>query len=382
MGMTNMTLADSSTDSSSRGADALVTIPSSWYLDPAHLHREQDSIFRRTWHWVGRTDQVSNPGDYLTCDVAGEPVIVARGEDGRLRAFSNVCLHRAGPVARNDGNTRLFRCSYHGWNYGLDGCVRATPGYDGLRGEDGCLPQMRVQTWDPFVFVNLDPNAPPLLESLGELRDRFSAYGLADLTFRQEVVLEADCNWKVVEENARECYHCPLVHPSFTAAYDVQNAVTENFDVGSLLRIEQRESSLAGKSRELLVELTRDIAEFRRQSPALPGLEGEETTRLYFVYPFPGFMFTLAPEHMSASRILPVGVDRVRWVRQFFFEPGTPQEIVDRNVEFRTLNMREDLSICEAVQRGLRSQFYGSHRYSPKEPAVYHFHAVLRRMLQ
>ena len=377
-----MTDAEPSTESRSRDADTLVPVPSSWYLDPAHLMREQDEVFRRTWHWVGRADQLSNPGDYLTCDVAGEPVIVARGDDGRLRAFSNVCLHRAGPVARDQGNTRLFRCSYHGWNYGLDGCVRATPGYDGLTGEDGCLPQMRVETWDPFVFVNLDPNARPLPETLGELSDRFGAYGLADLTFRQEVVLEADCNWKVVEENARECYHCPLVHPSFTAAYDVQNAVTETFDVGSLLRVEQRESSLAGKSRESLVELTRDIAEFRRQSPPLPGLEGEETTRLYFVYPFPGFMFTLAPEHMSASRIMPVGVDRVRWVRQFFFEPGTPQEIVDRNVEFRTLNMREDLSICEAVQRGLRSRFYGSYRYSPKEPAVYHFHAVLRRMLQ
>ena len=377
-----MKAAEPSGASRSREADTLVSIPSSWYLDPAHLIREQDGIFRRTWHWVGRADELSNAGDYLTCDVAGEPVIVARGEDGRLRAFSNVCLHRAGPVARDQGNTRLFRCSYHGWNYGLDGRVRATPGYDGLRGEDGCLPQLRVETWDPFVFVNLDPDAQSLLDTLGELRDRFGAYGLPDLTFRREVVLEADCNWKVVEENARECYHCPLVHPSFTAAYDVQNAVTETFDVGSLLRIEQRERSLAGKGRESLVELTRDIAEFRRQSPALPGLEGEETTRLYFVYPFPGFMFTLAPEHMSASRIVPVGVDRVRWVRQFFFESGTPQAIVDRNVEFRTLNMREDLSICEAVQRGLRSRFYGSHRYSPKEPAVYHFHAVVTRMLQ
>ena len=172
------------------------------------------------------------------------------------------------------------------------------------------------------------------------------------------------------------------MHPSFTAAYDVQNAVTETFDVGSLLRVEQRERSLAGKSQESLVELTRDIAEFRRQSPALPGLEGIETTRLYFVYPFPGFMFTLAPEHMSASRILPDGVDRVRWVRDFFFESGTAQEIVDGNVEFRTRNMQEDLRICEAVQRGLRSQFRGPFRYSPREPGVYHFHTVLSRMLQ
>ena len=380
--MTKMTVANSPTDTSSLGADGLVTVPSSWYLDPAHLTRERESIFRRTWQWVGRTDQVTNPGDYFTCDVAGEPVIVARGHDGRLGAFSNVCLHRAGPVAQGEGNTKLFRCSYHGWNYGLDGCIRATPGYEGLRGEDGCLPQMRVETWDPFVFVNLDPDAESLSETLGELRDRFSAYGLGDLSFRRQVVLEADCNWKVIEENARECYHCPLVHPSFTAAYDVQNAVTETFDVGSLMSVEQRDGSLAGKSQESLVEITRDIAEFRRQSPALPGLDGKETTRIYFVYPFPSFMFTLAPDHMSASRIIPDGVERVRWVREFFFESGTAQEIVDKNVEFRTRNMKEDLTICEAVQRGVRSQFHDSHRYSPQEPGVYHFHTVLRRMLK
>ena len=377
-----MALTGTPTDLGSLPTSQAMRIPPSWYVDPAQFERERELVFRRTWQWVGRVDQVAEPGGYFTCEVDGEPVVVVKGEDGELRAYSNVCLHRAGPVARGEGNAKHFRCSYHGWSYGLDGCLLATPHFERLEGEDGCLPRIRVETWDPFVFVNLDPEARPLSETLGDLQQRFSAYRLADLKFRRQVVLEAACNWKVLEENARECYHCPNVHPSFTAAYEVEKAVTETRDFCSILSIEQRSSTRPTKRQESLVRLAKNIAEFRRGSPARTGLKGKEATRLYFIFPFPNFFLTLAPDHFSASRIISDGVERIRQVRDFFFEPGEAQEIVDQNVEFRAHNMKEDLAICEAVQRGLHSRYYKPGRYSSQEPAVYHFHTVLRRMLQ
>src|SRR5690348_5458166 len=92
------------------------TVPASWYLDPHVLELEQEHIFRRTWQWVGRTDQLAVPGAYFTCEVAGEPIIVVRGEDGvRIHAVSNVCRHKAGAVAQGSGVVKRFRCSYHAW---------------------------------------------------------------------------------------------------------------------------------------------------------------------------------------------------------------------------------------------------------------------------
>lgn len=362
--------------------DGTTKPPPNWYVDPMHMAREQEKIFQNLWHWVGRVDQLVQVGDYITCEVVQEPIVVVKGKDGELRAFSNVCLHRAGPVARDNGNAKHFRCFYHGWTYDLAGQLQATPQYERQETDNSCLPQMRVETWGPFVFVNLDPDSASLSDSLGDLQNRFAEYRLEDLSFRRRVVLEGDCNWKVLEENARECYHCFRVHPYFTAAYEVENAITETFDLGSFLFVEQRNNTLPVKSDESAVSLTRDIAEFRRRSPARRGLQGQNATGLYFVFPFPNFYFTLSPDHMSATRIVPVDAERIRLVRDFFFEPDETRDIVDDNIEFRIQNMKEDLGICESVQRGLHSRFHNPGRYAPKELAVHHFHSLLRRMLQ
>jgi choline monooxygenase len=337
-------------------------------------------IFQNLWHWVGRVDQLSQVGDYITCGVAQKPIVVVRSGDGELRKFSNACLHRAGPAARNNGNAKYFRCFYHGWTYDLAGQLRATPQYERQPQDDSFLPQMGVETWGPFVVINPDPNSVSPSDSLGDLRDRFVEYRLEDVSFRRRVVLEADCNWKVLEENARECYHCFRVHPYFTVANEVENAITERFDLGPFLFVDQRNKTFLTKTEESAVSLTRDMAAFRRSSPARRGLQGQEATGLYFVFPFANFYLTLARDHMSARRMVPVDVEPTRSERDFFFEPDEAQEIVDDNIEFGIQNMKADLEICESVQKGLHSRFHNPGCYAPKELAVHHFHGLLRRM--
>ena len=108
------------------------TPPASWYTDARVLEEERLRVFGRTWQLAGRAEQVSEPGQFFTASVGGEPVVVVRDAGGRLRAFSNVCRHRAGPVAAGEGRCKSFRCGYHGWTYGLDGRLLGAREFEGV----------------------------------------------------------------------------------------------------------------------------------------------------------------------------------------------------------------------------------------------------------
>ena len=151
------------------------SVPAPFYIDPSVLGLEQERIFGKTWQVVGHCHQVANPGDFFTTELLGEPLLLARGAAGELRGFYNVCRHRAGPPAEGSGSRKLFRCGYHGWTYALDGCLISAPefeGQPGFRPEQFSLMPVRAEEWFNLIFVNLDPQAQPLLQSLGELPEQ------------------------------------------------------------------------------------------------------------------------------------------------------------------------------------------------------------------
>src|SRR5262249_42254323 len=139
------------------------TIPSAWYHDLVVHERERRVLFGNTWQAVGRIDQVAVPGAFFTAEVAGEPILVVRDEAGTLRAFFNVCRHRAARVvAEEQAHAKKLRCRYHGWTYDLAGKLRGTPEFDGVADfcrEDNGLIEIAVDTWGPLVWVHL--GAPP-----------------------------------------------------------------------------------------------------------------------------------------------------------------------------------------------------------------------------
>src|SRR5258708_2118602 len=178
------------------------TIPARWYTDPAFLKLEQERIFARTWQPAGYISSVANPGDYFACEIQGEPIVVARAKDGILRAFSNVCRHRASLIAEGSGSAGVLRCPYHAWTYELNGKLLATPEFEGVENWERshiCLPQYRVETWGPFVFVNQYPNALPLAEVWGEIPRQAAEFGCSieqlRLSERRDYIV--NCNWKV-----------------------------------------------------------------------------------------------------------------------------------------------------------------------------------------
>ncbi len=148
------------------------SLPARFYIDPGVFAEEKERIFRRTWQVVGHRNQVAQPGDYFTVDLLGEPLLLVRGAKGELRGFYNVCRHRAGPPAEGCGSRKLFRCGYHGWTYDLEGKLISAPEFEGVQDfdpSDFTLAPVRAEEWFNLIFVNLDPNARPLSESLGEL---------------------------------------------------------------------------------------------------------------------------------------------------------------------------------------------------------------------
>ena len=158
------------------------TLPAHIYWDTNILLVEKEKIFSLTWQVVGHGIQVANPGDYFTTDLLGKPLLFVRGSDGNLRGFYNVCRHRAGPPAEGCGSRKLFRCGYHGWTYRLDGALISPTemeGVDGFSPEEFALKRVRTEEWFNLVFVNLDANAPPLPESLGELPQQAEKFPFA-----------------------------------------------------------------------------------------------------------------------------------------------------------------------------------------------------------
>src|SRR5208283_2975381 len=188
------------------------TIPARWYTDPAFLEAEQARVFGRTWQPVGRASDVSKPGSFTAGDIAGEPIVVVRDSGGHLRAFSNVCRHRGSTLVDGAGHASVIKCPYHGWTYSLDGRLFGQPEFDGVENWNRtkiCLPEFRVETWGPFVFVNQDRLAPPLEQMLETIPQEAAGIGcdLDKVQFRCRRDYILNCNWKVYIDNYLEGYH-------------------------------------------------------------------------------------------------------------------------------------------------------------------------------
>ncbi len=338
------------------------TLPSRLYTDPEVFAVEKERIFARTWQVAGHRDQVANPGDYFTTELTGEPLLLARGADARLRGFYNVCRHRAGPPAEGCGSRQLFRCGYHGWTYALDGSlISATEidGVEGFRREDFALAPVRTEQWFNLVFVNLDPDARPLGESLGELPAQAARFPFAGMKLFERRTYDMKCNWKTYVDNYLEGYHLPSVHPGLNSELDYNAYVVEPY--------------------------ARHVRQF---SPIRGAQPGDATPRRYqeawedlttdYFWIFPNWMLNCYPDNVSLNIVLPLEPERSLAVFEWYLPEKDRTAPADKaSVEFSHQIQIEDMAICEAVQKNLRSRSYSRGRYSAKqEKGVHAFHRM------
>ncbi|HUP46195.1 MAG TPA: SRPBCC family protein, partial [Thermoanaerobaculia bacterium] len=303
---------------------------------------------------------VRENGQFFTAVVANEPLLVIRGGDGMLRALSNVCRHRAGPVAKGEGKRPVLQCGYHGWTYSTEGRLLRTPEMEGIECFDRdqfALPQFRIEEWHSLLFANVDPAAAPLPEFLGELTRDMPANDYASFHLAARKEWELDCNWKVYVDNYLEGYHIPIVHPGLFRELDYPNYRTETRGHHSI--------QFAPTKRPERIRTS----------------GGDDQVRYFWLYP--NLMLNVYPDNFSTNVIVPLGPNRTRTVFEWFFrdpESAKSKRELAETISFSDEIQVEDIEICEAVQRGLRSTTYDMGRYSPvRENGVHHFHGLYAR---
>src|SRR5271165_2412030 len=338
------------------------TIPAPWYVDDRIAKLERQNVFGRTWQVVARVDQFRQPGQFVTADLAGEPLVVVRGNDSQLRAFYNVCRHHAAAVVtEKQGQASILRCPYHGWSYGLDGSLKGTPEFEGVcgfdRSQNGLVP-VRVETWEQFVFVSLDPNATSLAEFLGRLVQRVAPLSLGSVHFFERRSYSLNCNWKVFVDNYLDGgYHVPHLHKALNNVLEYKQYTIENEDRYCL-----QSSPMVTSEVDAATSATRT---------------GD---RAWYFWQYPNFMINLYQGYMDTNLVLPDGVDRCTVIFDFYFD-DVSESAAERNQQSIAVGERvndEDVGICEAVQRGLHSRTYGAGRLSVRREAGEHlFHRLL-----
>jgi choline monooxygenase len=312
------------------------------YHDPAVHELERTSIFARAWLCLGSASPVARPGSYLADTIAGWPLVVVCDGDGVLRAFHNVCRHRAGPLVDDGAGTcRALVCRYHGWSYALDGALRSArdSGIDGadLVGLD--LLEVRAATWRGLLFVGLDPALPPIEEWLGtgfvaQCEDfPIGGWQLADR--RRHTIA---CNWKTYSDNYLEGYHIPFVHPALARSID-----TSTYDV------------------EVHDGWVRHSADAR---------DGTVVTGTW-LYHWPNLALNIYEHGMSVERWYPTGPTSTELTLDFCFADTSAEATVRNQVDVEASDRicLEDKVICEAVQRNLEAGAYTDGVLAPRHEA-------------
>ena len=204
------------------------TLPARYYTDAGIFEAEKPAIFYRTWHYAGHVSQVAEPGQFFTTRIHEQNVFVARGRDGELRAFFNVCAHRGHELLQGAGKKNVITCPYHAWAYDFDGRLVNARNSENVAGFDKCdfsLKPVRVEVFCGLVLINLDPDARPFAEQMAGLEDEIRQYlpRVDELGFAQRDTYQVDANWKVLVDNFLECYHCAPAHKDFVDLVDMES---------------------------------------------------------------------------------------------------------------------------------------------------------------
>ena len=339
------------------------TIPAPWYFDTRIEQLERDSVFAANWQVVGRADQVAQPGQYFTIDVNQEPLLIARSEDGKLRAFYNVCRHHAAAVVPEAaGCAKQFRCPYHGWTYGNDGALKGMVEFEGVcnfdRKDNGLVP-IRVDTWEKFVFVNLNGKAAPLSDFLGKVPTLVAPLQLTEkLHYFDRRIYTLNCNWKVYVDNYLDGgYHVPHAHKGLSSVVEYTKYTIENFE-RSCLQSSPLDASSAADS----------------------AIGATRQGHAFYLWIYPNFMINAYSGVMDTNVVLPLGVDKCAVIFDYYFFDISPAAAEHHRASIKVSEkvQDEDMAICDSVQRGLASRAYVAGRLSVRREAGEHlFHRLL-----
>jgi choline monooxygenase len=350
-----------------------LTIPASWYTNTRLYNLEVETVFAHSWQLAARVDQLREPGQYVTADIAGEPIVVVMGNDGLLRGFFNACRHHAAAVMTElAGTASQLRCPYHGWTYALSGELKGTPDFSGVcnfdRAANGLLP-VQTAVWENWVFVRVNGSDQPTPSASNEqselegflgvdLIDQIRPLGLENLQWFERRHYHFDCNWKVFVDNYLDGgYHVPYLHKGLDSVLDYANYTIQN-------------------GRRFCLQSSPIVSD--GAEPETGAVRKGDRALYYWIYP--NFMLNLYDGVMDTNLVIPLSVDKTEVIFDFYF-PDISESARERNrasIEVGQRIQDEDVSICRSVQRGLSSRAYDAGRLSVRREAGEHlFHRLL-----
>lgn len=324
-------------------------MPPSVYTSDEFLKCELTDIFAREWVCVGRASALANPGDYVTYELAGQPIVVIRDNEGALLAMSNVCLHRMSTLLEGSGNKRGIVCPYHGWSYNLDGTLRAAPAMtlnQGFCKEDYRLPRIRCEEWLGWVMVTLDQDAPSVASQLGEVRALIDDYQMENYveTFHENHIW--DTNWKILAENFMESYHLPVCHAG---------------TIGGLSKLNEMICPPGKRSFNYHTILKDDTLKIALAHPGNTRMQGDRRRTTFLLAVYPSLLITLTPGYFWYLALHPHGPGQVQIVFGGGMAPefATSPEARTHFAQLKTLLDKvnvEDRGCTEKVFRGLSAR--------------------------
>lgn len=410
------------------------------YWSREFMSAEWEKIWTKAWLIGGLVEQVPNPGDYFTYEIGRESILVTRGDDDKVRAFYNVCPHRGKQLVEDgQGHAKRIACAYHGWRFKPDGELAFVPCSEDFAGGNPCghvnLAELRCETFAGFVWVNMDPAAPPLAEHLGPIGPQIACYEMEKMRRTHWVTLDGDFNWKCVQDNFNESYHLPFVHPG--TLYVMEQSYRDcQFDLyaphghARMLMPGSRPSrSLRGQTDSVIEALGRELAYWdldpeafradpmtiraalqkaKRAKGAAKGYDysrfhDDQLTDHWHYTVFPNISFSLKPDGCIWLRADPHPTDPERCVFDMWYFTWFPDgktdyfsyamsEAVDRTKPVEHLRGKvgelscgpaidQDVAIWSSQQRGLRSRGYRGGHLSGQESRVRFFHDTIDRWL-
>ena len=342
-------------------------VPGAIYSSDKIFQREVSALFMKDWLYVARVEELDKPGDYLTMRIVGEPVIVARADDGKLHAYYNMCAHRGVEVAEGDGNTRVFRCPYHGWTYDLRGQLLGATHMKESEGFDvsAChLRPVRLDVWRGNVFICFSQETAPLDDFISEFEKDFAFLKTDQCRLGWKMRLEVGCNWKFVSENIMDFYHVKVLH-------------AETFG-----------KHFSWSPDDIILKDNGGYTLFYKAGPSTPEakpLLGKMPWLSERGYDFActGFMppnLTLFSRIDSVWPIVswPIAPDRCevimyRLYPEEFFEHPDFNEALETYQSYARQILEEDRSMLESMQKAMSSPAFAPGRLSTQEKKLHHF---------
>ena len=341
------------------------------YTEERWARAEQEAVFSRTWQWICHVEKVATPGSYVAATVAGMPIAVVRDRTGVLRAFYNVCKHRAHELLSGSGTTRNIVCPYHAWTYDLSGGLKAARRADSMTSFDKtqiCLDRIGVEEFGGFVYVNLDPRAVPLAQQAPDLAAEIARWApdVTSLTLAKRLTYDVATNWKNVIDNFLECYHCHIAHKEFVDLVDMSTYEVRTHGIWSS-----------------------HFAEAGTRANTAYDVSGAQVTEhaVWWLWPNTCLLRYPGRGNFMVFQVVPDGPERTLETWDFYLETAEPTPAEQDAVHYiDDVLQPQDIRLVESVQRGMRTPAFDQGRIvfdasrsgsGLSEHGVHHFHGLL-----